>query len=83
MPKITFSKHARYQLRERNIPRKKVVDSFKNPDKIVKQSDKRTRLVKEIERAGKKYLLIIIFDQKDSIKEVITVFITSKIRKYL
>ena len=83
MPKIIFSKHARYQLKERNISEREIRKSIENPDKILKQSPQRFRLIKEIKRAGRSYILIVIFEQKNSFKEIITAFITSKVKKYL
>lgn len=83
MSKIIFSKHAHYQLKERNISQKEIRKSFENPDQVIKQSVKRFRLIKEVKRGGKNYLLVVIFEQRNSSKDVITAFITSKIKKYI
>lgn len=83
MRRIIFSKHARSQLKERNISEQEVKDSFKNPDKIVKQSSNRFRLVKIVQKHNKNYTLIIVFERKRTLDEIITVFLTSKIKKYL
>jgi len=83
MRKITFSKHARFQLKERNIPEQEVKDSFERSDKVIKQAPGRFRLIKVIQRFNKEYLLVVVFERKEFSNEVITVFITSKIKKYL
>ena len=83
MQKIVFSKHARFQLKERNISEREVKESFKNPDRIIKQRPNRFRLLKVIRKQDKDYLLIIVFERKKSSDEIITAFITSKVKKYL
>ena len=83
MSKITFSKHAIIQLKERNVSRDQIKESFRSPDKIIKQSPNRFRLLKIVQKQGKDYLLVIVFERKRSSDEIITAFITSKVKKYL
>lgn len=83
MDKIIFTDHARSQMRERQILEKAARDCLKDPDKIVLQNFPRFRAVKRVRRFKKLYLLVVVFEQQAKIKEVVTVFYTSKIHKYL
>ncbi|HBT81742.1 TPA: hypothetical protein DEB04_03425 [Candidatus Giovannonibacteria bacterium] len=83
MPKITFSAHARYQLKERNLSEREVKRALRNPDKIYKQSANRFRAIKMSRKQGKGYLVVVVYETINSTQEIITVFITSKIKKYL
>ncbi|MDI6591355.1 MAG: DUF4258 domain-containing protein [Patescibacteria group bacterium] len=78
--KIIFSKHARYQMSERNISEKEIVLTLLNPDKTISQLGGKFQAVKLI---NKNYLIVVIYRQTNSIKKVITAFLTSKIKKYL
>ncbi|TRZ77168.1 DUF4258 domain-containing protein [bacterium] len=81
--KIIFSEHAKNQLKERNIAEIRVIEAITFPDKIVKQVNQRMQAVKIYTIQSKKYLLIVVFEQTNTVKTIITAFITSKIRKYL
>ena len=80
--KIVFSKHARYQMKERNISEDEVIVVIINPDEIISQVQQKFQAVKSIKRNDKEYLIIVIFRQVNSSKKIITVFLTSKIKKY-
>lgn len=81
---ISFSQHALSQLKERGILRTAVFNALQSPDKIFQQSVKRFQVIKKIEKSGRRYLLIVIYDKIDfSHQQVVTAFITSKVRKYL
>lgn len=82
MPKIIFSDHAIYQMKERNIKEKLVKLTLRNPDKTVLQFNFRKRVLRRFRYRGKNYLLIVIFEEQYQTKKVITTFITSKIKKY-
>jgi len=81
--KIAFSKHARYQMLERNISEKEIILTLSNPDKIISQPRSKFQAVKLLKKAGKKYLMVVIYRKINSIKKVITAFLTTKIEKYL
>lgn len=80
---IIFSKHARYQMAERNITKDEIIFALSNPDKIIKQTQRKFQAVKSIRKKGKKYLLVVIYHKTNSIQEVITAFLTTKFKKYL
>lgn len=83
MGKIVFSKHAVLQMHERNILEKDVLSTILVPDKIIKESIQKFRAVKIAKRGVKDYLLVVIFRRENASKKIITVFLTSKIKKYL
>jgi len=83
MVKIVFSSHAKWQLVERKISEREVLETIGKPASIVRQPNGRFQALKIREREGKKYLLVIIYEETSSVQEIITVFYTSKIKKYL
>ncbi len=83
LPKITFGRHAKYQLKERNISENEVVNCVIKPDKLVQQLSGRFRVVRKIRRNKNYYLVVVVYEKIKSKIEIITVFYTSKIKKYL
>lgn len=83
MRRLVWSDHAVFQLKERKLSKQTVVAAFRKPDRIVSQTGHRRQLLKLISRWGKQYLLIVIFDREKRADTIITVIITSKIKKYL
>lgn len=80
---IIFTDHALNQLRERNIAKDSVINTLDNPDKIFLQTNFRKRAVKLFKRHRKKYAMVVVYEEVDNNKKAITVFLTSKIKKYL
>lgn len=81
--KIIFSKHAIFQIKERNLSKTEIFSAVSKPDKILPQSQEKFQAIKLIKRNSRKYLIIAIYRQKNSHKKVITAFLTTKIKKYL
>lgn len=81
--KISFSTHALWQLKERNLTRIQIITVIRSPDKITKQAEIRFRAVKKFQKLRKKFLLVVVYDKYNSNVEIVTAFITSKIYKYL
>ena len=80
---IIFSKHAKDQMIERNISKDDILSVILNPDKIIRQSAGRSRVIKSIRKNNKDYLLITVFSQiNPEQKKIITAFLTSKTNKY-
>ena len=80
---ITFSRHALNQMGERGINQNEIIETIRSPEYTSKQDTKRTRAVKRLRRNGKEYLLVVIYRSHPQGIKVVTVFITSKIHKYL
>ena len=83
MVKIVFSAHAKLQLAERRISQREVLETIRKPDHITRQLNNRLQAVRGRERKGKEYLLVVIYDETQSVQEIVTAFYTSKIKKYL
>ena len=83
MVRITFSDHARAQLRERKLSKNLILDAVRRPDKIFQQSINRYRAQKILHKGGGKYLLIVVYDEIDRAREIVTAFLTTKFKKYL
>ena len=82
---IYFTGHAKYQFRERNISPTEVEQTIERPDKILKQASGRIRAVRRFKKQRKVYALVAVYEvevRKHRI-EIVTVFLTSKIKKYL
>ena len=80
--KIIFSDHARYQMRVRKLTANQVRLVVAKPDSFYTQSDGRIQAKKKEIYAGKTYLLVVIYEQGKESIEIVTVFRTSKIKKY-
>jgi len=81
--KIVFSEHARNQMLERNISKEEIISTIANPEKIIKQAQKKFQTIKLIKKNDEKYLIMVIYRQTNSAKKVITAFLTTKFKKYL
>jgi hypothetical protein len=83
MVKTVFSSHARWQLIERKISEREVLEAIGEPDNVTRQPNGRFQTLKIKERKGKEYLLIVIYEETLLVREIVTAFYTSKIKKYL
>lgn len=81
--KINFSDHALCQLEQRNLPRVLVEDAVISSHRIVNQSDSRFRALKQLTIKGRLYVLVVVFDQSNQTRTIVTAFVTSKVEKYL
>lgn len=80
---IVFSRHALYQLKERHLSKTDVRNTLVRPLKTTVQPSTRYRAVKTVSKKGRKYLMVVIYDQRNLTQEVVTAFLTSKFKKYL
>ena len=80
---VRFSSHALFQLHERGLTQAEVRVAVQKPDKRIQQSLHRYRAIRWIRKRKKRYLLIAIYDVSGTTAEVVTAFLTSKVKKYL
>lgn len=80
---IIFSDHALFQTKQRKIGKQRVLDCLLRADKVVEESPGRYRAMKSFQANKKKYLFIVAYDQREKQVEIVTAFITSKVKKYL
>ena len=81
--RIVFSDHARAQMDERNLSEETILRVIENPDKVVMQGGSRFAAQKLIRKNGKRYVLIVAYDETEDAREVVTSFLTTKFKKYL
>ena len=80
---VIFTEHAKNQLTERRLSKAFVLTVIRNPSLVKKQKDERLQFIKRFKQTGKIFLLICIVEKSVDILKVITVFKTSKVKKYL
>lgn len=81
--KIVFSDHALQQASERRLSKIEIERAIRKPQKLIQQSSRRYRALKTVHRNKKRYLLVVIYDLRNSTREVVTAFLTTKLKKYL
>lgn len=82
MKRVSFSEHALSQMREREIGREIITRTLAFPDHRHRQLSGRMLALRRIVQMGKLYAIIVIYEDAKEYR-VITVFITSKVKKYL
>ena len=80
---VIFTEHAKNQLSERKLSKTFVLASVRNPSLIRKQTDDRFQFIKSFKQRNKTFLLVCIVEKSANTLTIITVFKTSKIKKYL
>lgn len=80
---IYFTDHAKYQFKERNISPTEVERTIRRPDKILKQPSGRIRAVRRFKKQRKVYALVAVYEIRKHNIEIVTAFLTRKIKKYL
>jgi len=80
---IQFSNHAEIQMNERNIDKAMVLETLKNPLKIVPSKKYRKIAQKIFKIEDKDFLLRVIYEDYNSIIMVITAYFTTKIEKFI
>lgn len=80
---IAWSEHARKQLTERNLLPADIERTVRTPDKLAAQSAIRYQAVRTLRKGNRQYLLVVIYDQRNGRREIVTAFLTSKMKKYL
>ena len=79
---IKYTKHAETSLRERKIGKDVVEELLNNPQQILKGGGNNEIAQGIFNRAGKDFLLRIVYKKEGRIIKVITTYWTSKVEKY-
>ena len=79
---IQFTEYAKLQMREREIEYRDVLETVRSPGQILSGKKRRKTAQKRLERNRQKGLLRVILKEKAKVKIIITVYWTSKIKKY-
>lgn len=76
--------HAESQLFERGLTLNNVKATLENPDQVICGNSKEIKIAQKIcKNKGKKFLYRVVFIEQDDKYKVVTVYRTSKIKKYL
>lgn len=81
--KIKFSSHAIFQMKERGIKKSQVEKAIKNPSQVFKKSKFRHITQSEVKYKRRTFLLRVVYDEVGDTKEIVTVYRTSKFKKYI
>ena len=81
--RISFIPHALEQLRDRGISLRDVRAVILDPHRVTIQSKIRTRAVRQVMYQGKPYALVVAYDRRNGMIEVVTGFRSSKVEKYV
>jgi len=76
--KIVFIPHAIDRMKKRGITKEMVLETIKNPEKVVEGYKNR----KVAQRMFGNMLLRVIYEEREDCLEIITVYLTSKVDKY-
>jgi len=78
---VTFSGHAREQMRERDLSEEDVAQTVQSPDQVIALG-KRQIAQRRVRHGGKECLLRVVCEQAEDRVTVITVYRTSRVSKY-
>lgn len=80
---VEFSDHALRQLKERELPRHVVLETIQTPDEITEGHSGR-KIARKVIRLGRlEWLFRVVYMEEGGKLEVVTVYRTTKISKYL
>jgi hypothetical protein len=79
---IKYTNHAMVTLEERGIEKGLVRDLLKDPQQVVKATVGKEIAQGIFKRAGKDFLLRVVYKREREVTKVITAYWTSKIEKY-
>ena len=79
---ISFSLHARRQIREREIPEELINKVLPHPAQIIDSYGNRKIAQDMVRHKGEKFLLRIVFEEIDKELKVVTVYLTTRVEKY-
>ena len=80
--RISFSLHARRQIREREIPEELINKVLPHPAQIIDSYGNRKIAQDMVRHKGEKFLLRIVFEEIDKELKVVTVYLTTRVEKY-
>ena len=74
--------HARFQMGRRGISEEELGRVLRDPEEILEVCPHRFVYQSRLRRRGKVYLLRVVVDVGTKVPEVVTAYLTSKVRKY-
>jgi hypothetical protein len=80
--KVVITPHAEEQIENRKLARERVIQIVSNPEEIISATSGRYFAQSKFVEGDKEYLLRVLFEDKDGERQVITVYPTSRVKKY-
>jgi hypothetical protein len=80
--KIQLTLHAEEQIHSRKLTRERVIEVVSNPEQVVPALGNRYFVQSRYEEGGKQFLLRVLVEEINGERRVLTVYPTSKVRKY-
>ena len=82
MNNVVFSDHARKEILRRNITQLQIEEVLQSPEQIISVNEERNIYQSRIELNQKQYLLRVVGDIRGDLLTVVTIYKTSKVKKY-
>ena len=82
MNNVVFSDHARKEILRRNITHLQIEEVLQSPEQIISVNEERNIYQSRIELNQKQYLLRVVGDIRGDLLTVVTIYKTSKVKKY-
>ncbi len=82
MNNVVFSDHARKEMLRRNITQLQIEEVLQSPDQIISVNEERSIYQSRLELNQKQYLLRVVGDIRGDLLTVVTIYKTSKVKKY-
>jgi hypothetical protein len=80
--KIIYSRHAEEQLKERKLSKNLVSRILAKPDQVLAGQKGRRIAQAIVGEEGVEFLVRVVYEEEGDITEVVTVYRTTKIKKY-
>ena len=78
---VTFSAHAREQIRERDLSEEMVTQVIENPDQVATRGGRQIAQ-RRVHHGGKAHLLRVVYEEVDDQVMIVTAYRTSRVSKY-
>lgn len=82
MNNVVFSDHARKEMLRRNITQLQIEEVLQSPEQIISVNEERSIYQSRLELNQKQYLLRVVGDIRGDLLTVVTIYKTSKVKKY-
>ncbi|MBD2150433.1 DUF4258 domain-containing protein [Pseudanabaena sp. FACHB-1277] len=82
MNNVVFSDHARKEMLRRNITQLQIEEVLQSPEQIISVNEERNIYQSRFELNQKQYLLRVVGDIRGDLLTVVTIYKTSKVKKY-
>lgn len=82
MNNVVFSDHARKEMLRRNITQLQIEEVLQSSEQIISVNEERNIYQSRLELNQKQYLLRVVGDIRGDLLTVVTIYKTSKVKKY-